>query len=466
MIDLNKLTLKQALTGLTKRDFSAREVQQGVLDQIKAKNAELNIFLDYHQELPAEDGGEFFNSTGQLSGIPIAVKDNYLTKDLVTTASANVLRGYRPHYESTVITKLRAAGAYFIGKTNMDAWAHGSSTETSDFGPTKNPRNPDYMPGGSSGGSAAAVAADLCIAALGTETAGSIRQPAAWTGLVGLKPTYGRVSRYGIVAMGSSLDSPGPMTKTVEDAAILLNLMAGRDACDSTTSPLPVEDYTSYLDQPASGLKVGLLYSDLDELKNIWPLYRPALAVLAELGVSVEPAQAMDPRYAIPLYAVIQRGEVSSNLARYDGYRYGQGRDQMGAEAKRRIMIGTYTLSKGYAAKSYVKAQQVRTLYIQDFDKLFAKYDLLIAPTSPGYALKLGESAKYPFFGELMDMLLEPSSMAGLPGINLPVYFDPQTNLPLGLNIIAPAFKEGRLIQLASAFEKAAGINQWLKGQE
>lgn len=466
MSDLNKLTLKQALTGLANKKFSAREVQSAVLEQIKSKNDDLNIYLDYHQELPVEDGAELFNSSGLLSGIPIAVKDNYLTKDLVTTAASNVLRGYRPQYESTVIGKMRKAGAYLIGKTNMDAWAHGSSTETSDFGPVKNPRNPDYMPGGSSGGSAAAVAADLCIAALGTETAGSIRQPSAWTGLVGLKPTYGRVSRYGIVAMGSSLDSPGSMTKTVEDAAILLNLMAGRDACDSTTSPLPVEDYTSYLDQPASGLKIGLMYSDLEELKDIWPLYKPALAVLADLGVKVEPVKSMDPRYAIPLYAVIQRGEVSSNLARYDGYRYGQGRDQMGAEAKRRIMIGTYTLSKGYEAKTYVKAQQVRTMFIQDFDKLFTEYDLLIAPTSPGFALKLGESAKYPYFGELMDMLLEPSSMAGLPGINVPVHFDQETNLPLGLNIVAPAFKEGRLIQLANAFEKAAGINQWLKGQE
>ncbi len=460
MTNLHTLTLKQTLDGLKTQQFSATEVQQAVLDQIAAKNEDLNVYLDYHHDLPNQD------FAGPLLGAPIAVKDNYLTTDLITTASSNVLRGYKPHYESTVTKKLRQAGAYLIGKTNLDAWAHGSSTETSDFGPTKNPRNPKYMPGGSSGGSAAAVAADMCIAAIGTETAGSVRQPAAWCGIVGLKPTYGRVSRYGAVAMGSSLDSPGPMTKTVEDAAILLNYMAGPDIYDGTTSDREVPDYTQFLDQEIKGLKIGIMYSDLKELKDVWPKYQPALKVLEELGAMVEPVQAMDPSYAIPLYAVIQRGEVSSNLARYDGLRYGHDRSHMGEEAKRRIMIGTYTLSKGYAAKIYVQAQKVRTLFKQDFAKLFAQYDLLVAPTSPGYALKLGESSKYPYFGELMDMLLEPSSMTGLPGINVPVHFDAETNLPLGLNIMAPAFEEGRLIQVADAFEKAAGMNQWLKGQE
>jgi aspartyl-tRNA(Asn)/glutamyl-tRNA(Gln) amidotransferase subunit A len=459
-MNLHTLTLKQTLDGLKAQQFSAAEVQQAVLDQIAAKNEELNVYLDYHHELPTQEFAPL------LMGVPIAVKDNYLTTDLVTTASSNVLRGYKPHYESTVTKRLRNAGAYLIGKTNLDAWAHGSSTETSDFGPTKNPRNPEYMPGGSSGGSAAAVAANMCIAAIGTETAGSVRQPAAWSGLVGFKPTYGRVPRYGVVAMGSSLDCPGPMTKTVEDSAILLNYMAGADRYDGTTSEREVPDYTQFLDQDIKGMKIGVMYSDLAELKTIWPKYQAAFKILEELGAIVEPVQAMDPKYAIPLYAVIQRGEVSSNLARYDGLRYGQDRSHMGAEAKRRIMIGTYTLSKGYAAKIYVQAQKVRTLFKQDFARLFTQYDLLVAPTSPGYALKLGESAKYPYFGELMDMLLEPSSMTGLPGINVPIYFDPQTNLPLGMNLMAPAFEEGRLIQVADAFEKAAGVNEWLKGQE
>jgi aspartyl-tRNA(Asn)/glutamyl-tRNA(Gln) amidotransferase subunit A len=457
---LHCLTLKGALKGLESKKFSAQEIQQDVLASILAQNEQLNAYLDFHEEIPKNSG------SGPLQGIPVAVKDNYLTTDLITTASSNVLRGYRPHYEGTVIKKLRESGAYLIGKTNLDAWAHGSSTETSDFGPSRNPRNQDYMPGGSSGGSAVAVAADMCIAAIGTETAGSVRQPAAWCGLVGLKPTYGRVSRYGIVAMASSLDSPGPMTKTVEDSALLLNVMAGHDSYDSTSSSLPVEDYTTYVGQPIKGMKIGVMYSDLAELNDVWPLYEPALKKLEELGAVVEPVVSMDPRFAIPMYAVLQRGEVSSNLARYDGYRYGHDRSHMGAEAKRRIMIGTYTLSKGYAQKVYVQAQKLRSLYIQDFNKLFKQFDVLVAPTSPGYALKLGESEKYPFFGELMDMLLEPSSMAGLPGINLPVYFHPTTHLPLGLNLISSMFSEGKIIQVASALEQALGINEWQKGQE
>lgn len=460
MSELNHLTLHQALEGLAAKSFSIEEIQRSVLDAITARNDELNAYLDYHHEVPTQ------TFSGRLRGLPVAAKDNYLTKDLVTTASSNVLRGYRPQYESTVVDRLRKQGAFLVGKTNLDAWAHGSSTETSDFGPTKNPRNLAYMPGGSSGGSAAAVAADLCIAAIGTETAGSIRQPSAWSGIVGLKPTYGRVSRYGIVSMGSSLDSPGPMTKTVADAALLLNLMAGQDPYDSTSRPDAVEDYTTYLGKEITGLKIGVMYSDLEELKAIQQQYQQAYHILEDLGAVVEPVKAMDPRYAIPLYAVIQRGEVSSNLARYDGIRYGHDRSAMGAEAKRRIMIGTYTLSKGYASKVYVKAQKVRTLFIQDFARLFSQYDLLVAPTSPGYALQLGESAKYPYFGELMDMLLEPSSMAGLPGINVPIYFHPDTGLPLGMNLMGPALSEGKLIQVADAFERAAGINEWLKGQE
>lgn len=459
MSGLNRLTLKQALDGINSKKFTVQEVQQDVLTAIAEQNSELNVYLAHETEVPESQ------FSGELAGIPLAVKDNFLTKEFVTTASSKVLENYQPHYESTVTKKLLEAGAYIVGKTNLDAWAHGSSTETSDFGPSKNPRNTKYMPGGSSGGSAAAVAADLCIAAIGSETAGSIRQPSAWCGNVGLKPTYGRVSRYGVVAMASSMDCPGPMTKTVEDAALLLELLAGQDKYDGTTTPRPVEKYSEYLDKGVKGMKIGILYSDLEELKSVQPQYEKAYKQLEALGATVEPVKALDPHYAIATYAVLQRGEVSSNLARYDGIRYGNDRSAFGAEAKRRIMIGTYTLSKGYADKHYVKAQQVRALYMQDFAQLFEKYDLLVSPVSPGYALPLGESEKYPFFGELMDMLLEPSSITGLPGISVPCHFDSETGLPLGLNIMAPHFQEGRMIQAASAYESAAGWNTWLKEQ-
>jgi aspartyl-tRNA(Asn)/glutamyl-tRNA(Gln) amidotransferase subunit A len=452
---LNELTLREVVRGITDQKFSAAEVQQSVLTAIKVKNPDLNAYLDYHNELPTAV------AAGSLLGAPIAVKDNFLTTDLITTASSNVLRGYRPQYESTVTTKLRKAGAYLIGKTNLDAWAHGSSTETSDFGPTHNPNNPEYMPGGSSGGSAAAVAADLCTAAIGSETAGSIRQPSGWCGTVGLKPTYGRVSRYGVVAMGSSLDCPGPITKTVADSALLLNLIAGHDPYDGTTSPQAAPDFTQSLDQSVRGLKIGVLYLDVPGLEPVRDIYRAQIEVLRQLGATVTETTAMDPQIAIGLYAVIQRSEVSSNLARYDGIRYGQDRSTFGAEAKRRIMIGTYTLSKGYADKYYVLAQKVRTLFIRDYERLFAEFDVVISPSAPGYALKLGESAKYPYFGELMDMLLEPSSIAGLPGINVPCYRDPASNLPLGLNIMAAPWQEAKVIQVAHAFEQATNWNRW-----
>lgn len=458
MTDLSRLTLKEALAGIQSGAFSAVELQQSVLSSIEEQDDELHAYLARQSEVSGE------TSSGPLAGIPIAVKDNFLTQDLVTTASSKVLDGYVPQYESTVTKRLRAAGAYIVGKTNLDAWAHGSSTETSDYGPTKNPRNPHHMPGGSSGGSAAAVAADMCTLAIGSETAGSIRQPSAWCGVVGLKPTYGRVSRYGVVAMASSLDCPGPIAKTVEDAAFLLPIIAGQDPHDGTTSPTPVEEYVQYLEKPITGLKIGAIYFDVDGLDpRVKAQYEAELKVFERLGATVEYVSALDPHYAIGAYAVLQRGEVSSNLARFDGIRYGHDRSVFGAEAKRRIMIGTYTLSAGYAEKYYLKAQQVRTLYIRNFAELFKKYDVLVAPSAPGFALPLGESEKYPYFGELMDMYLEPSSIAGLPGISVPCYVDPETKLPLGLNIMAPFFGEGRILQVAQAYERATDWNPWVK---
>ncbi len=462
MSSLAHLTLKQALQGLKDKTFSAAELWQSAMKNIESENKKLNVFLTLDEQA-IKSKSLIPTKTQPLAGIPIAVKDNFLTKGLRTTASSTVLDTFIPPYESTVTKRVKEAGGLIIGKTNLDAWAHGSSTETSQYGRTLNPRNPEHLPGGSSGGSAAAVAANMCIAAIGSETAGSIRQPAAWCGIVGLKPTYGRVSRYGVVAMGSSLDSPGPMTKTVEDATIIFNTIAGHDPFDGTSSPQSIPDYTQFLNQNIKGLKVGVLYMDIPGLTSVKPQFEQALKVLEGLGAKVELAQALDPKYAIAIYTVIQRSEVSSNLARYDGVRYGNDRSFFGDEARRRILLGTYTLSKGYADKYYVLAQKVRTQFRQDFEQLFKKYDVLVSLTSPGFAKKIGVTDGEVMFGELEDMLVEPSSMTGLPGVNVPCYKDEKTNLYLGMNIVAPMFREDLAIKVGDAFEKATQWNEWRK---
>ena len=458
MTDLNTLTLKQTLDKLNNKKISLAELYQDLDQAVAANNKNFNIYLNFNQTAQAQSEQV---QDRELKGVPIAVKDNFCTTELPTTASSKILEKFVPPYESTVTQRLKKAGAVVYGKTNMDAWAHGSSTETSDFGRTLNPRNIEHLPGGSSGGSAAAVAGDLAIAAIGSETAGSIRQPSAWCGTVGLKPTYGRVSRFGVIAMASSTDSPGPITKTVEDAAILFNHMAGHDQRDATTSPRKIPDLTTALNKDIKDLKIGVLYLDIKGLEIIKPIYEQQLKIFEKLGAQVEYASAFDPNYAVGVYTVVQRGEVSSNLARYDGIRYGLDRANFGDEAKRRIMLGTYTLSKGYADQYYNLAQKVRTIFIKDFAKLFKKYDVLIAPTSPGYAKKIGASQDSAMFGELEDMLLEASSVAGLPGISVPCYRDEATNLYLGLNIIAPMFREDLMVTAADAFEKNTSWNSW-----
>jgi len=455
---LAKLTLKSALDGLKKNKFSLKEIHDDVAAQTEANNSKLNVYLTLNEN--AKKDAETV-ADKPLKGLPIAVKDNYCTKDLRTTASSTVLDDFVPQFESTATAKLKSAGGVIFGKTNLDAWAHGSSTETSQYGRTLNPRNPEHLPGGSSGGSAAAVAADMCIASLGTETAGSIRQPSAWCGTVGLKPTYGRVSRFGIAAMLSSTDSPGPITKTVEDAAILLNHIAGHDPKDATTSPLTVKNFTSTIGKSIKDLKIGYIYSEIEGLKETLPIFEKQIKVFETLGAKVETAKAMDPSFAISVYTVVQRSEVSSNLARYDGIRYGKDRSYLGDEAKRRIMLGTYTLSKGYADQYYNTAQKVRTLFIEDFEKLFKKYDVLISLTSPGYAKKVGATEGAAMFGELEDMLAEPSSITGLPGISVPCFHDQKSNLFLGMNIVAPMWREDLVIQTGHAFETATNWNTW-----
>lgn len=453
---LNELTLVQARAGLLAKKFSSRELVADCLHQITQHDSKIHAFLHINENALKE--AERADLSLPLGGIPIAVKDNFLTIGLPTTASSRVLAGYLPQYESTVTRKLKEAGAIFIGKTNMDAWAHGSSTETSDFGPTFNPWNTDYLPGGSSGGSAAAVAANMCIAAIGSETAGSIRQPAAWCGVTGFKPTYGRVSRYGVIAMASSTDSPGPITKSVTDAALISQIIAGADPCDATSSPLSVPDMKPVAKKSAP-LKIGL---PVEYLKVVDPnsrkLIMGAVQVLETMGHRVSETSLIPPKYSIGVYTIIQRSEVSSNLARYDGIRYGNPRTEFGEEAKRRIMLGTYSLSSGYYDQYYAKAQKVRTLIINDFNRAFSEFDLLVDPPSPGPALQVGASANEPMFGEMQDILVEPSSIAGLTGTSLPCGFI--SGLPVGFGLIGPQFSEKLVLQVSHDYQQATNWHE------
>lgn len=467
----NELTLTKALLLLDKKEISIEDIYKDTLKMIEEKNKELNVYLSLDKNALDKAKKEI---NKPLKGLPIAIKDNFLTIGLPTTASSKVLDGFMPPYESTVTKRIKEAGGIVIGKTNMDAWAHGSSTETSDFGPTLNPRNPKYLPGGSSGGSAAAVAADMTIAAIGSETAGSIRQPSSWCGVVGLKPTYGRVSRYGVVAMGSSLDSPGPIGKTVEDCAFILNFLAGKDPYDSTTSIKPILNYTKNLKKGIKNMKIGICYIDHPKIKGT-PVAKAVEAVgklfekqgakvdLLETTSELKEGKVLSHERAIGVYTVVQRSEVSSNLARYDGIRYGNGRETFGHEAKNRIMLGTFTLSKGYSDKYYLYAQKIRSLYIKNFKDLFSKYDLLISSPSPSFALPLGTITGDPMFGELQDMLVEPSALAGICGISIPCFRDPKTNLYLGLNIMGNYFEEEKILQTAYAFEQITNWNSWIK---
>lgn len=386
-------------------------------------------------------------------GTPIAVKDNFLTKGLRTTAASHVLENFIPPYSATVVDRLENNGYWIYGKTNLDAWCHGSSTETSDFGPTLNPHNPKHVAGGSSGGSAAAVASGAVDVAIGSETAGSIRGPAAWCGVVGVKPTYGRVSRYGVIAMGSSFDCPGVLSKDVVGAAKVLKIIAGKDPYDATTSEAEVPDYELALTGNIEGLKVGVIenYFLPQMEKEVSLKTHKAIKILQENGAEVTNIKTLDPKYAIGVYTVLQRSEVSSNLARYDGIRYGATRDFFGEEAKRRIMLGTYTLSAGYADKYYKKALAIRTLFIQDFEKLFRRFDVLVGPTMPGPAPKVGITKGQAMFGEMADVLAEPAAIAGLPAVSVPCGFI--GDLPIGLQIIGPQFSEEKILNAAFVYE-------------
>jgi aspartyl-tRNA(Asn)/glutamyl-tRNA(Gln) amidotransferase subunit A len=410
-----------------------------------------------------------------LLGIPIAPKDIFLTKGILTTCASKILANFIPPYDATVIKKLKDAGAVIVGKTNMDEFAMGSSTENSAFLETRNPWKVDRVPGGSSGGSAAAVAADQCIASLGTDTGGSIRQPAACCGIVGLKPTYGRVSRFGIIAFASSLDQVGPMTKDVKDCSLMLEAIAGHDPCDSTSVNVPVPSYLSYLNGNIQGLRIGVPreYFIAGIQPEVEKAVRDGIRVLEKCGARVKEISLPHTEYAIAVYYLIATAEASSNLARYDGIKYGlrvpaqdlkqtymKSRGQgFGPEVKRRIMLGTYALSAGYYDAYYLKAQKVRSLIKRDFDEAFKMCDAMITPTAPTTAFKIGEKTEDPLQMYLSDIFTISVNLAGLPGLSLPCGFDSE-ELPIGMQIIGKHFGETTILRLGFAYEQAT---EWHK---
>ena len=466
---------------LKRGEVSARELTDQHLSRIEAVEPSINAYTEVTAERARADADRIdaARAAGEelppLAGVPLAIKDNLCTRGVRTTCSSRMLENFVPPYESTVTERLWGAGAVLLGKTNLDEFAMGSSTETSVFGPSRNPWNPEKVPGGSSGGSAAAVAAGECVGSLGSDTGGSIRQPAAFCGVVGLKPTYGRVSRYGLVAFASSLDQVGPFATNVADAAELLQVIAGEDPRDSTCLKAPVPDYTAALQQPVAGLKVGIV-RECFEAEGLDPEVKASvMAAAAQLeALGCELVDVSCPRFndGIATYYVIAPSEASANLARYDGVKYGyraadaaslaemtarSRAEGFGDEVKRRILIGTYALSAGYVDAYYKKAQQVRTLIRRDFDRAFDSVDVLLTPTSPTTAFGFGAHSEDPLAMYLADLLTIPANMAGLPAISLPCGFD-GAGLPIGVQLITGVLQEERLLQVAWHYEQAARV--------
>jgi aspartyl-tRNA(Asn)/glutamyl-tRNA(Gln) amidotransferase subunit A len=462
---------------LVTKERSATEIAQAALARLEHLEPTLKSFLTIthdHALAIAQQvdhkiaAGE---AIGPLAGIPIGIKDNLCTKGIATTCGSRILQNFIPPYESTVTQKLLDADAVMVGKTNLDEFAMGSSTENSAYQVTANPWDHSRVPGGSSGGSAAAVAADECVVALGSDTGGSIRQPASFCGVVGLKPTYGLVSRYGLVAYASSLDQIGPFSRTVEDTAILLGAIAGHDPRDSTSLSVPIPDYTQFLKPDLKGKRVGIIQETFGEGldSEVADSVKAAIQQLEDLGAEVIEISCPRFRYGLPTYYIIAPSEASANLARYDGVKYGfrapeadnllgmytQTRAEgFGQEVKRRIMIGTYALSAGYYDAYYLKAQKVRTLIKQDFDAAFAQVDVLVCPTAPTTSFRAGEKTDDPLSMYLSDLMTIPVNLAGLPGLSLPCGFD-QKGLPIGLQLIANVLREDQLLHVAYAYEQA-----------
>ncbi|PYV31492.1 MAG: Asp-tRNA(Asn)/Glu-tRNA(Gln) amidotransferase GatCAB subunit A [Acidobacteria bacterium] len=480
-MDLTTLSIDAIHAGLLARQFSAEELVRATLERIERENKAIRAYLTLSPERALAQALEIDRKVRAqeplppLAGVPVAVKDVLSTKGVRTTCASRILERYIPPYDATAVERLEAAGASILGKTNCDEFAMGSSTENSGFFPTHNPRDLTRVPGGSSGGSAAAVAANLAAAALGSDTGGSIRQPAALTGVVGMMGTYGRVSRYGLVAFASSLDHVGPFGRTVSDVARVLGVIAGRDARDSTSADVPVPDYWVALEADVRGLKVGVPDEYFNGLSpEIGDNIQKGLDLMARLGMKVEPIRMLHTDYAIACYYIICTAEASSNLARYDGVRYGfreSGADDLremykktrdhgfGAEVKRRIMLGTYVLSSGYYDAYYRKAQKVRALITRDFLEAFDKVDILVTPTSPVPAFKLGERMDDPLQMYLADIYTVTASLAGVPGISVPCGVTRSSpHLPVGMQILAKHFDEARLLRVAHAFERAGGF--------
>lgn len=457
-MNLNNLTIKETRIGLKKKKFSSEELTKACLRQIKKHNKEINAYLTVLEEKSIKEARKADdliknNQYLPLLGIPIAHKDLFLTEGVKTTAGSKMLENYIPQFDATVVKKLKDAGAITLGKLNCDAWAHGSSGENSDFGPVKNPWDKSRVPGGSSSGSAASVALDMCFASTGTDTGGSIRLPAGFCNVVGLKPTYGRVSRYGIIAMASSFDSIGHFTKTVEDNAIILNTTAGKDDLDATTLDLNTRNYLVDLNKSINGVKIGVpkeyFSNGLD--KKIKEKIENALKFYEKLGAKIIDVSLPHAEYAIACYYIIQPAEVSSNLARYDGIRYGNKRPAFGNEAIRRIMLGTFTLSAGYYDAYYKKAMQIRTLIKNDFENAFREVDVMVSPVSPTMPWKLGEKTDNPLKMYLSDIYTVTANLAGIPGLSIPCGFE--EGIPVGMQIIGPQFSEKLLYQVGHAFE-------------
>ncbi|MDO8283336.1 MAG: Asp-tRNA(Asn)/Glu-tRNA(Gln) amidotransferase subunit GatA [Thermodesulfovibrionia bacterium] len=479
-MELHSLTIEEARDAIHKGDLSPVELTDALLKRIDEVDGEIRAYVTISKDSAieqAEHALELIKKGDKhaLTGIPLAIKDNMCTEGVRTTCSSKILHNFIPPYESTATQKLKDEGYVLLGKTNLDEFAMGSSTENSAFGHTRNPWDTERIPGGSSGGSAAAVAAGECLASLGSDTGGSIRQPASLCGVVGLKPTYGRVSRYGLVAFASSLDQIGPITKTVKDSAILLNIISGHDRRDSTSANIPVPDFTSALGRDIKGMKIGIpkefSVAGLD--KDVDVAIKNAIKQLESLGAVPVEISLPHTGYAVATYYILATSEASSNLARFDGVRYGlrvEGDDLIdtyiktrsegfGSEVKRRIILGTYALSSGYYDAYYKKAQQVRTLIKGDFDRAYESVDVIVTPTTPTTAFKAGEKMEDPLQMYLSDIFTISANLAGGPGISIPCGFD-SNNLPIGLQIMGKHFDEESVLKIAYAYEQST---EWHK---
>ena len=480
MANISDFTLTKLVAGIKKKDFTSQEVTESFISSSE-KSKKLNTYITkcFDEAISAaKNFDKKKDYKGLLAGVPIAVKDLFCTKNVKTTAGSKILHNFTPTYESTVTNNLWSEGSFLLGKLNCDEFAMGSSNETSFFGNVTNPFGDKLVPGGSSGGSASALAANLTPATIGTDTGGSIRQPASFTGTVGLKPTYGRCSRWGIVAFASSLDQAGPMTKNVEDCALLLQAMSGYDPKDSTSVDIKVDNYSSKLTDKAKGLKIGIpkeyrVENMPDAIDKLW---KKGIDYLKDAGAIIKNISLPHTKYALPAYYIVAPAEASSNLARYDGVKYGHRSkgnnlfemyentrsEGFGDEVKRRILIGTYVLSSGYYDAYYLKAQKVRQLIKNDFDKAFNDIDAILTPSTPSAAFKMGDKKDDPVSMYLNDIFTVPINLAGLPAISVPAGYD-KNDLPLGLQLIGKAFDEQTILNLSLAIEKRANFKRKFK---